>query len=260
MSRGPLRVPLAALAPGDRALPPEAVAYVVRVRRLREGDRFIAFDPEAAVEADAELIAIERRGARARVGAPRPASLRPQRRVTLIQAIGKADKMDAVVRDATELGATRIVPVVTARSIPRLRFDDADRVARWRRIAVEAARQAGRGDVPRIDPPSLLAAALVAIKETANAESRPVSNASGPVGLCLDPRAEDAFGAWLRALAPTDDVALVVGPEGGLTDEEVRECVTLGYRRGRLGSLTLRTETACAAALGGLLALSSDAP
>lgn len=242
MSPAPLRVPLAPIAPGLHPLPPDAATYVVRVHRLREGDGFVAFDPERAVEADAILASVGRRDVTARFGEPRAASLRPRRRVTLIQGVGKGDKMDAVVRDATELGATRIVPLIAARSIAR---PGADRCERWRRIAIEAARQSGRGDAPRIDPPADLVAALASV-------------AAAATGLCLAPAAEASVGARLRALPADAEAVFVVGPEGGLTEEEIDACAAAGIARARLGRLTLRTETVCAAVLGALLALSDD--
>lgn len=240
---GPLRVPLGSIAAGVVALPAEAASYVVRVHRLREGDRFVVFDPELGIEADATLEAIGKRSAEARIEAPRPAALRPGRRVTWIQAVGKGDKMDAVVRDATELGATRIIPAISARSVAR---PGEDRAQRWRRIAVEAARQCGRGDAPRVDAPMSLAAAL--------AEARAAEG--GALGMCLDPYAETPLGARLAALTPAVEAAFVVGPEGGLTPEELGVCAALGFERVRLGALTLRTETVCAAALGALIAVS----
>jgi 16S rRNA (uracil1498-N3)-methyltransferase len=234
-----LRVPLSSIASGVAPLPPEAAHYVVRVHRLRPGDRLVVFDPDQAIEAEATLIEASPRGAAAEIGPLRPASLTPRRRMTLIQAVGKGDKMDAIVRDATELGVTRIIPALADRCLAR---PEADRAARWRRIAVEAARQCGRGDAPRIDAPMALA--------EARARARGVEE-----GLCLDPRAAVPLGARLRGLGAAAEVAFVVGPEGGLTEDEMAACAAEGFARVRLGRLTLRTETACAAALGALAAL-----
>lgn len=243
MSRAPLRVPLCPIAPGVTTLPREAASYVVRVHRLREGDRFVVFDPELGIEADATLESIGRHAAEVRIDAPRPAALRAERRVTWIQAIGKGDKMDAVVRDATELGATRIIPAISARSVAR---PGEEKSQRWRRIAVEAARQCGRGDAPRVDAPMSLAAALSAARATDGVT----------LGMCLDPHAETPLGARLAALAPDVEAVFVVGPEGGFAPEELGVCAALGFERVRLGALTLRTETVCAAVLGALIAVS----
>lgn len=233
-----LRVPLPLGELGLLSLPEEAASYVTRVHRLGPGDRFLAFDPEREVEAEAEIVTVGRKGATARIEATRPASRKPARRVTLLQGTCKGDKMDAIVRDATELGATRIVPVICARSIAR---PDAARAERWRRIAVEAARQCGRGDVPRLEEPVALAVLLGRARDPA------VS------AFCMDPRAERGLGAALASVAGETELAFLVGPEGGLSDEEIGAAAGAGYVPARLGALVLRTETVCSAVLGGLL-------
>jgi 16S rRNA (uracil1498-N3)-methyltransferase len=245
MSQPLLRVPLGPLAPGLVALPPDTAHYLTRVHRLRPGDRFLAFDPERAQEAEATLASADRGGAAASFEAVRAASLVPLRRVTLIQCVGKGDKLDAVVRDATELGATRVIPALSARCVAR---PAADRAVRWRRIAVEAARQCGRGDAPVIEAPAPLAGAIERVRAAS--------------GACLDPRGDTPLGRWLRGAASDAGVerelAFVVGPEGGLSDDEVAACAGAGFARVRLGRLTLRTETVCAAVLGALVALADS--
>lgn len=244
MSRGRLRVPLSPLAPGLAPLPEEAAAYVVRVHRLREGDRFDAFDPERGVEAEAELVASPRGSAPlVRVGEVRPASAVPARRVTLVQALSKGEKMDAVVRDATELGATRVAPVLAERSVARP-DDAAGRADRYRRIAVQAARQCGRGDAPRIDAPAPLVSVLAELSARADIW-----------GICLDPSARAPLRERLPSLGPDAEIVVVVGPEGGFTSAELELCERSALARVSLGPFTLRTETVCAAVLGALLVL-----
>jgi 16S rRNA (uracil1498-N3)-methyltransferase len=232
-----LRVPCPLLASGDVPLSAEAATYITRVHRLAVGDTFLAFDPERGTEADAELIEIGKRGAVARIAAIRAASALPARAVTLIQGSCKGDKMDAIVRDATELGATRIIPAITARSVAR---PDAARADRWRRIAVEAARQCGRGDAPTLDAPALLPAALALVDGAA-------------LRLCLDPTASASLGSRLEMVAAATNVAILVGPEGGLDAGELDAAALAGFERVRLGGFVLRTETVCAAVLGALV-------
>jgi 16S rRNA (uracil1498-N3)-methyltransferase len=230
-----LRLPLDALAEGSSTLPADAATYVTRVHRLGPGDRLLVFDPDRAVEADAEIVSADRRTVSLHIGPLRPAALRPSRAVTLLQGVGKGDKLDAIVRDATELGATRVVPVLCARSVAR---PDAVRAARWRRIAVEAARQCGRGDAPVVEAP-------VDFVEAVRREREGIK-------VCLDPAAERSLGAALAGLG-AEAVALAVGPEGGLTEGEVAAAEDAGFVRASLGPLVLRTETVCAAVLGAIL-------
>lgn len=248
------RVPILELHEGEVLLSDQASHYVLNVHRLATGARFVLFDPEAQLEADAELLATVRSGsrrkggvqARARVGSPRPPSVTAPRRITLVQALVKGAKMDAVVRDATELGATRIVVATCERSVRR-RSAHPDSARRWRRIAVEAARQCGRGDAPTLGPVQTYAAAIEAC----------APEPSKGMGLCMDPTGDAALGAWLRRLLPEMPLTVVVGPEGGLTGHERAQAATLGYHVARLGPFVMRTETVCAAVLGAVLAFGS---
>jgi 16S rRNA (uracil1498-N3)-methyltransferase len=125
-----------------------------------------------------------------------------------LQGIGKADKPERVVRDATALGVASLVFVETARSVSRLRERAEKRAERWRTIAIDAARQCGRGDTPAIDGPSTLAEALACL-------------APGTLRLVLAPNAEHGLGERLGAVSEQTPVVLLVGPEGGLTDSEL---------------------------------------
>src|SRR5258706_11844650 len=97
-------------------LDPEASRYVARVHRVRLGETIVLFLPREALEANATIVAVGRAGVRCQVSEVRASSVRARRAVTLLQSIGKGDKLDAVVRDATELGATQVVAVETRRS------------------------------------------------------------------------------------------------------------------------------------------------
>lgn len=230
-----VRVAVADLAAGERALGAEAARYLVRVHRLGAGDAFVAFDPEAAVEADGVLLD----DARCTLGAVRAALLLPPFDVTLLQGVGKGDKLEQVVRDATALGARRVVAVETHRSVVRV---PADRAASRRRrletVAVEAARQSGRGDVPAIDGPMPLAAAIAGVP-------------AGGLRVLLDPGAAQPLGAV--AWDPATPAVLLVGPEGGFGDAERELARAAGFEAARLGPFVLRTETAAVAALSALV-------
>lgn len=243
--KGPLRVPVARIQSGRTILDEDASRYVARVHRQHEGDRLVLFDPDQALEADATISAIERSSVTLIVGETRPASLRPQRRVTLLQATCKSDKFDAIVRDATELGVSRVVPVFAERSVSR---PAEGRTSRWRKIAIEAARQCGRGDAPAISSPMDLVDAVPLF-----------ASGEGVVGFCLDPAASTPLGMALLDVSSDVELAFLVGPEGGLTAEEMDACTTAGLTRVSLGPLTLRAETVCAAVLGAVFVLTTTA-
>ncbi len=239
--RPPLRVPASRLVPGQLVLDREAARYVARVHRRRSGDRLLLFDPEARVEADATVTELGRE-VRVEVAAPRPTSGPGALPVTVLQALGKGDKLSRVVRDATTLGAARVFAIRTARSV----LDGAERAPRrqerWRSVAVQAARQCGRGDLPELGGPWPLDEAL----------ERAVSDPGVRIG--LDPGGGPLLPA-LAAWRPPLPLVLAVGPEGGFTGEELDQLRSRGFSLARLGAYTLRTEAAAAAALGAVAML-----
>jgi 16S rRNA (uracil1498-N3)-methyltransferase len=238
----PLRVPFAGLAPGVCPLGAALGRYVTRVHRLGPGARLCLFDPEVGLEADGELVAGPSPEVWCRVGEPRPSGYRALP-VHLLQGLGKADKPDEVIRAATALGVASVRLVQTERSVARLTAErGSGRLERWRRIAIEAARQSGRGDIPALDAPSALADALARVDASARIT---LAASADPLYVRL--------GAW-RGLEP---LALLVGPEGGLDAAEQRLAEGAGFLPASLGSTTLRSELAGVAALGALVALAA---
>jgi 16S rRNA (uracil1498-N3)-methyltransferase len=236
-----IRLPVPSLTSGDGTLDAAASHYLITVRRLRVGDEFVAFDPIAQREADAVLLDERARGAGYRLQRVRPAEKISQRRVTVIQALAKAQKLDRVVSDATALGATRLLLVATERSVPHKDSEWAHRRRRWLAIASDAARQSGRGDLPRIDGPCSLSEALS--KQCREASLRFLLDRSAPVRL-----AEALAGS-----RSDSEVALLIGPEGGLTPEEQTLALESGFVPASLGPFVLRTELVPAVSLGVLL-------
>ncbi len=235
-----VRAPLAKLEAGDRRLDARASRYLSGALRLREGDALVAFDPDRAREADAVIVGIDKGTVILRVGPLRDAPVTASRPVTWIQGVAKGDKMDAIVRDATELGATRFVPVLTAFSVVKLDVARGEaRAARWGRIAREAARQCGRGDVPEVLAPCSWALATGA------------SLAGQAARFCLYEGARDPIGPPLeRALRENEALTFAAGPEGGLEPREVTQAEEAGWTIVSLGPFVLRTETVAAAVLG----------
>jgi 16S rRNA (uracil1498-N3)-methyltransferase len=235
-----LFVPQAQLAGSARVkLAPEQSRHLLAVLRLQSGAEIEVFDGRGgrfrAVLAGDELEIRE--------------VLPPERRrvdAVLVQALAKGEKMDLVVQKATELGATRIVPLAAERAIVRLeRARGEARAQRWRRIAQEAARQCGRADVPRVDE----ALGWDGVLSLLHAE--PDRRA-----LLLDPGEGNVrLGDAARGLSR---VLIAVGPEGGFSPEERRRAVENGFVSVSMGPLVLRAETAGLAALAVVLHVNGE--
>lgn len=203
------------------------------VLRLRPGDHIVVCD-SAGVQFAAVLEAVERDKAVARVLCAMDSP--PITRITLFQALLKSAKMDLVVQKATELGVRSIVPVLAERCVAKVDESNLEmKLGRWRRIASEAVKQCGRASVPEITGPIDAAGAAAKI---------------GDFGRSVVFWEGDKQASIADALAGTDEdrgVAVVVGPEGGMTEQEVGQFVGAGAAIAGFGDLVLRSETAAIA-------------
>ena len=223
------------------------------VRRIKEGEHI------AAVAAggkcwEVEVVTIDEFEVTGRCIQNMPLEKLPD--LTLVQGISKGDRMGQTIRQTTELGIGRIIPFLSARTVVRLALDERGRKGdRWRRIALSAAKQSGRNILPIVDDPTGLDdicrelmdydRVVIAWEEAdKRADGTPLSVTDALEGCDID-----------------SHVALVIGPEGGLTAEEVEAIKALGsfVKILSLGELILRTETAgtvatalCMYTLGGL--------
>jgi 16S rRNA (uracil1498-N3)-methyltransferase len=229
---GLVRLPLTKIREGRSELPREAAHYLCTVHRLGPGATFLAFDPELGNQAEGSIVAVERGRVECEFVAPLaapPGGIG----VTLFQGTVKGDRMEYVVRAATALGADAVHWVVTERSVAlpgELRRD------RLRLLAIEAARQCGRGDLPRIEGPESLPHALPKAADCA-------------LRICLVPGAGAPLAEILGATPPGTRTAFLIGSEGGLNEFELEAAREQGFVAASLGPFVLRTELAAVAAL-----------
>lgn len=237
-----IRVPLAELESGERQLDAKTRHYLCDVLRLRAGEVFVAFDADALCEADARL-GESHDGTYLSIGALRRATRGADSGVVLIQALAKADKIEQVVRSATALAVAEVHLVESARSVARAGERSAAKRARLESIALDAARQSGRADVPKILGPHGLGEELAAWRDVP------------AIKLCLTPGASQPFRSLTNDWSVGSPIAILVGPEGGLAPEEVSAAEAVGFVPVSFGELVLRTEVAGLAVLGALILL-----
>ena len=160
--------------------------------------------------------------------------------ITVTQSLVEPSKMDWVVEKAVELGVTKVQPVAASRSVTRLDADrSAKRLAHWQAIALAASEQCGRNRVMEVALPTTVSAAL--------------KNASG-LQLLLHPEGGIPLQAWC-ASNKLQPVTLWIGPEGGWSQEELKQLEAAGAQRVTFGSRVLRTESAAAAIAAALQTL-----
>lgn len=208
---------------------------IVRVLRLAAGDRIVVLDGRGS-EYEAAIEQAASDSVSATILSQRPCPGEPVLPLTLYQALLKRDKFEWVLQKATEVGVTRIVPVVTRRSLVQdTRLKDS-KAGRWEKILTEAAEQSRRGRVPELAAPMPWPQALA---DAARADLALVAWEEGARPL------RDALTA---TAVPVQSLSLLIGPEGGLTADEIAQATRSGVQPVSLGPRILRTETAAVVA------------
>ena len=211
----------------------DAAHRMLRVLRLRPGDTVEVFDgsgrswPATIAAADRVAVQLALGGVRRHPPAPR---------TVLCAALIRPNRFEWLVEKATELGVSAIRPVLTEHCAVRVTEIGATRLERWRRIATEAAEQCGRVTLPDLESPVSFSDALARAEGRTFLAAEPAHGAAPP------------FGQALRGI-DSRPVTILIGPEGGLTAEEVRQAERADAQAVSLGPLVLRAETAALAAL-----------
>lgn len=222
------------------ALPPDEASHAVRVLRVKPGDHLRAFDGRG-LERLATVIHTTKSKVEVTLGDTISPAPELRARITLAQAVLKADKFDDVVRDATMLGVASVRPMMTTHAdVPVSVVRDGGRVERWQRVAVSSVKQCGRAVVPAIAPVASLADVLAADDSAVR-----IILAEPALGTTTPPVKELVRGAA--------SVLLLVGPEGGWDRAEFELAVSMGCRPLTLGGRTLRADAAPLVALSVLL-------
>lgn len=222
--------------------------YLARVRRMKPGQQFLGTDGQGRyylctigeIRASSLSVSLE----------PAPASPDEGPRICLIQALPKGRKMDLIVRQAAEAGVWKIRPVFSRHSEYRLTDEEEveRKLERWRRIAREAIQQSGSQALPVIERPAALESVVGSEDQPGEAEARLFFHQERVSG-------DSLHGSLSKKLKI---ITLVVGPEGGLADEEVALLRDRGFVPVTLGSSVLRAETAALFAVAAVQAVAHE--
>ena len=216
--------------------------HVIHVLRLAEGDAVTLFDGRG-VEYPAHIQCLDRAELTLTVSGRCEVSRESPLRVTVAQSISSGERMDYTVQKCVELGMAAFQPLTTQRSVVRLAAERAERrIAHWQGVAAGACEQCGRNVLPPILPVKPL---MTWLGQTGEG-----------VRYVLAPGATTRLRDLRR---PSENITLLVGPEGGFGDDESFAIRAAGFIPVSFGPRILRTETAAAAALAAMQALWGDA-
>jgi 16S rRNA (uracil1498-N3)-methyltransferase len=211
-----------------------AAKHLLTVLRLKAGAEFVLFDG-SGFEYEAVLELADKKQALVKILKIHGPVVESPLHVTLVQGVSRGERMDYTVQKAVELGVAAIQPVLTSRSVVKLDEASAEKKrSHWQAVVASACEQSGRVRVPEVALPESLPNYLGKQREHG-------------LRLLLDPMAESGLDGFGR---PADaKVSLLVGPEGGLSDQEIALAAQAGFKGMRLGPRILRTETAALVAL-----------
>ena len=228
------------LVVGAQIALPDAVAHHAHVLRLQPGAELCLFNGDGG-EYLAHLATVEKRRATADIKAFVARDVELAYEITLAQALPEASKMDWIIEKAVEMGVAAIQPLAAQRCVVRLSGERAEkRQLHWQGVIVAASEQSGRNRLARLAP---------------------VDGFTGWVGqqdlhkrVLLSPRGTQSLAQWARH-QPPQAITLMIGPEGGFTEQEEQAAVAQGAIALTMGPRILRTETAGIAAVAALAAL-----
>lgn len=217
------------LAIGTSIKLPDKVAHHCHVLRLSIGDPIIVFNGEGGSFV-ASLTSIQRKSATAEVKTFNPEEVELNYAVTLAQALPETSKMDWIIEKAVELGAAGIQPLTTQRCVTRLSDERADRRrAHWQAVITSASEQCGRNRLAHLGQ-------LASFGDWIHQQDLHRR-------IILSPHADHSLAEFARH-HPAQAVTLMIGPEGGFTEQEIQQAISQGVTPLSLGERILRTETA----------------
>ncbi len=207
-----------------------SIQHVVRALRLREGDLIRLFNGDGA-EYTAALTSVDKRRASAQITEVTQPAVESGLQIHIGQTLSRGERMDYAVQKATELGATRITPLTSERCEVRLKAEREDkRLRHWQQVAISACEQSLRTRVPEILDVSPL--------------EQWIQSVDAELKLVLHHHTAQP----LQTMEAPSSVALLIGPEGGLTEAEVDAALAAGFKPVAFGPRVMRTETAPVAA------------
>ncbi|MBQ3573969.1 MAG: 16S rRNA (uracil(1498)-N(3))-methyltransferase [Clostridia bacterium] len=217
----------------------EDATHITKVLRMKSGDKILIFDG-TGYEYTCELLSVTKDRCEAKILSSKFSEQEPETRVTIYQGIPKSGKMEGIIQKSVELGVHSIVPVAMDRCVSKLEAGKKqdDKISRWNKVAVEAAKQCGRGIIPKVEAPMNFADAIDRMSKTQLA-IMPYEMLAGSTSNLKEALSESS----------ATEISVIIGPEGGFSESEAALAEKSGIKLVGLGPRILRTETVSSAIL-----------
>lgn len=233
----------APLTPGGSIqLDERAFQHTIKVLRLREENEIILFNGQGG-EYSAALVDVTKKQALARVNNFTDKNTESPLSIHLALGISKGERMDFAIQKAVELGVAEVTPLYTERCVVNLDTKrEAKRLEHWQGVIISACEQSGRNSLPTLHTPVDIRRNFAGLPD-------------GKLKLTLSPYATHSL---IQIEKPDNEVLILIGPEGGLSEQEVQTAKQHGFESVRMGPRILRTETAALTAISTMQMLWGD--
>jgi 16S rRNA (uracil1498-N3)-methyltransferase len=231
--------------------------HATRVMRLNVGDTLFLFDG-TGVDFECALVLVQRNATYVTVLSKQEVCNESPINITLLLGISAGDRMDIGIQKAVELGVNQIIPIKTERSVVKLDEEKArKRVEHWKNVVIAACEQSGRAVIPLVFGPISFSAWLQADRDKASDDAN--LNVESPSGQVTRILLNPVGAKKIKELArPNGEIQLLIGSEGGLSENEIALAAAHGFQSIILGARILRTETAPLAAIATMNTLWGD--
>jgi 16S rRNA (uracil1498-N3)-methyltransferase len=227
-------LPPASITEGAVTFPEDVSAQITKVLRLHTGDHVIVLDNVGSMF-DVELEIVTPKTVEGKVISQQPAGNEPAISIQLQICLTQREKFEWILQKCTELGVSQFQPLISERTLLQKEGEVLGKYDRWRKILKEAAEQCERGRIPELLPPLALKHALKPEPDT--------------ISILLNEGEQHlSLGSLLKQFEKTEKVRLLIGPEGGFSNDEIELARSANYQSVTLGSRILRMETAAIAA------------
>ena len=217
----------------------EDATHITRVLRMTAGEALVVCDTSTDIEYYCKITELFENAVTLKADSSAKSQAEPDVNVSLFQALPKGDKMELIVQKAVELGVAEITPILTRRCVSRPDAKSlAKKEARWQKIADEAAKQCGRGKIPKVNPTLEYEAALSIL-------------AKAPLAVLFYELGGSKLSDLLQSYPK--DISIIIGAEGGFDEAEVLRSAEAGIKTATLGKRILRCETAPLCALSAIM-------
>jgi len=212
-------------------LPDKTSHYLLKVLRLKTSAPLILFNGNG-YDYQAEIVSTSKKTARIKILQRSQQEAHPRLRIHLGIGLSKGDRIDTVLQKATELGVSEVTPLFTQFTAIKLKPEQLNKkIQHWQAVIQSACEQSGRCYLPVLHEP-------IELKNWISTQHQTLKLLFSPTAVCS-----------MNELTANDELSILIGPEGGLSDEEIQLACEHGFQTVRLGQHVLRTETAPLAAI-----------